>query len=95
MDAENQQVQEVSVLRFASTVATKIYRNTSALKGKAIYFSGQMPYTYSDLSSLLPEEIIHADVDENPPDDYDDPTVAFFVIGKEGFDEDEITRLVQ
>ena len=54
-----------------------------------------MPYTCSDLSSLLTEEIIHADVDENPPDDYDDPAVAFFVIGKEDFDEDEIEKFIE
>lgn len=88
-------VQEVSVLTFASSIAIKIYQNTNALQGKAVYFSGQFPYMTTDLRTLLPQGIVHRDLNEKPPLEYDDPTTVFIVLGQEDFDKDEIERFVQ
>lgn len=96
MNRDNEwQVEEASVLGFASSVASRIFQNTSALKGKAVYFSGQMPFVYSDLESLLPNQIFRADLAIAPPAAYAEPTTAFVVLGNEGFEEDEIERFVE
>ena len=54
-----------------------------------------MPYLFSDLSSLLPDEIICTDLEEETPNDYNDPATACVVIGQEDFDEDELLRCVK
>lgn len=77
----------IAALGFAEALATRLFTNTDHLRGKAVYLTGSGPYLISDLGILLPDGIYSADIGENPPDDYNEPSPAYVVVGRAGFDE--------
>ena len=65
------------------------------LRGKAIYFTGSIPYLVEHLIQLVPKGIEAQDLEVSPPKSYSDPETAFVVVGYDFFEKRKMERYVK
>jgi hypothetical protein len=88
-------VDPIDALKLASDLVTRIVNNVEPLDGRAVLFTGELPYTIEDLTSLLPDSIARETIGEEDLGSEFEGLRELVVVGRQGFDEDGMEQYVE